>query len=432
MRLVASSTSRPISGEISVPGDKSISHRAVIFASLAEGTSTIRGFLRADDTLATLQACRQLGVRITDSADCVNVAGLGLRGLHEPAGIIDLGNSGTAMRLLSGLLSAQDFASELRGDESLHSRPMGRIVKPLQRMGAMIAAGPGGCAPLIISPVSSLQSIEYSSPVASAQVKSCILLAGLCAGVAVRVTEPQKSRDHSERMLAAMGADLQIDELSVFLPATQKLHGIDMVVPGDPSSAAFSMVAASLLPGSQLVLRNTGINPGRDGVIRVLQKMGAAIEITNLRESGGEPVADLRVTAASLHGIDIPEAWVPACIDEIPVIMVAAACAEGVTRIRGAQELRVKESDRLAVMAAGLRRLGVKLEEYPDGMDIHGGSFGGGHVDAHRDHRCAMSFLMAGQLAGAPVVVNGCEMIASSYPEFTTQMRSVGMQIESG
>jgi len=431
MRLAASRISGPIRGEIDVPGDKSISHRSIIFSSLAEGTSTIRGFLRAEDTLATLQACRQLGVQISDNGDLVSVTGRGLRGLQQPPGVLDLGNSGTAMRLLSGVLAAQNFASELRGDQSLQSRPMARIVDPLKQMGANVAAGPGGCAPLFISPVAGLQPLEYTSPVASAQVKSCILLAGLCAGVAVRVTEPQKSRDHSERILAAMGAGVQVEGLSVFLPAKQSLSAIDMEVPGDPSSAAFVMVAASLCPGSNLVLRNTGMNPGRDGIIRVLQRMGAEIEITNSRESGGEQLADIRVTASGLEGIDLPEAWVPACIDEIPVIMIAAACANGVTRIRGAQELRVKESDRLAVMAEGLKRLGVKLDEYPDGVDIEGGSLNGGSVDAFDDHRCAMSFLIAGQFATAPVVVDGCEMIASSYPEFTAQMRSIGMQIEN-
>ncbi len=426
MQITARNPGRPISGELRVPGDKSISHRALIFSSIAQGTSTIRGFLRADDTLATLNACRQLGVKIADSGGSISVAGNGRGGLRQAASAIDLGNSGTAMRLLAGVLAAQDFDSVLMGDQSLQSRPMDRVVKPLQLMGASVKADKNGCAPLEIGRSVGLKALDYKSPVASAQVKSCILLAGLCAGVAVRVTEPQKSRDHSERMLAAMGAGVEIDGLSVALSTEQQLEAIDFEIPCDPSSAAFATVAACLVPGSELVLNNVGMNPARDGIFRVLERMGANIEVQNLRQSGGEPVADLRVTAANLRGIDLPPEWVPSCIDEIPVIMVAAAAAKGVTRIRGAGELRVKESDRLAVMAKGLQQVGVDLQEFNDGVDISGGVIYGGSVDAMKDHRCAMSFLVAGQLAQTPVIVEGCEMIASSYPGFAGQMRSVG------
>jgi 3-phosphoshikimate 1-carboxyvinyltransferase len=295
MRFTASGADLPIQGAITVPGDKSISHRALIFASLADGVSTVRGFLRAEDTLATLHACRQLGVDILDDGERIEVSGRGLNGLQDPGDAIDLGNSGTAMRLLCGVMAAQKFASVLRGDQSLQSRPMARIVEPLNRMGAAVSAQPDGCAPLTIAPVDALNPIEYSSAVASAQVKSCVLLAGLCASVAVRVDEPQKSRDHSERMLAAMGADVRVDGLSVSLAPGQKLCAIDMVVPGDPSSAAFGMVAACLVPASKLRLNNVGLNPCRDGIIRVLQRMGAAIDIRNKRGSGGEQVADLHV-----------------------------------------------------------------------------------------------------------------------------------------
>lgn len=430
MRITASRPSQPIHGVLHVPGDKSISHRAIIFSSIASGSSNIHGFLRADDTLASLYACRQLGVEISVNGDDIRVNGVGLRGLRATGSPLELGNSGTAMRLLAGVLAAQDFDTVLLGDQSLQSRPMGRIVDPLKLMGASIAAGPGGCAPLKISRSNGLASLDFCSPVASAQVKSCILLAGLCSGVAVRVTEPQQSRDHSERMLSAMGADVVVAGLSVSLPANQKLSAIDIEVPGDPSSAAFATIAACLLPGSELVLQNIGMNPARDGVFRVLRRMGANIEIQNPRETGGEPVADLRVHAASLHGIDLPPEWVAACIDELPAIMVAAAAAQGITRIRGAEELRVKESDRLAVMATGLKKLGVKLQEYADGMDISGGIIHGGSVDACNDHRCAMSFLVAGQLAQAPVTVEGCEMIASSYPGFSAQMRGIGLLLE--
>jgi 3-phosphoshikimate 1-carboxyvinyltransferase len=429
MLITASNRGQAVNGELHVPGDKSISHRALIFSSLAQGASTINGFLRADDTMATLAACRHLGVDITEDDQRLTISGRGRHGLQRPAAAIDLGNSGTAMRLLAGVLAAQEFDSTLVGDASLQSRPMDRIVTPLQLMGATVATAPGGCAPLSITGSANLNSIKYASQVASAQVKSCILLAGLCAGVAVTVTEPEKSRDHSERMLAAMGAALDIDGRSISLAADQNLSAIDMDIPGDPSSAAFAIVAASVLPGSKLMLRNVGMNPARDGIIRVLARMGANIEILNPRETGGEPVADLQVRGASLTGIDLPPDWVPACIDEIPVIMIAAAAASGVTRIRGARELRVKESDRLAVMAAGLQKLGVQVTEFDDGVDITGGVIYGGSVDAANDHRCAMSFLVAGQLAQEPVTVTGCEMIASSYPGFVEQMRLIGLQL---
>jgi len=429
MILRSNPVRRGLNGTVRVPGDKSISHRAVILASLADGKSRIRGFLKAADTMGTLSVCRQLGVEITETDDLITVQGVGLRGLKAPAKALDLGNSGTAMRLLAGVLAAQSFESRLTGDSSLSGRPMGRILKPLKSMGAVIESS-AGCPPLLIKGGQSLGPISYRSPVASAQVKSCLLLAALCAGQPAELYEPQPSRDHTERLLQAMGAGLEVDQLTVKLKPTRTLAAIDIEIPADPSSAAFACIAGCLVPGSDISLPGVGLNSSRDGVFRVLGKMAGRVTMQDWRNQGGEPVADLRVRGGRLQGVAIPESWVPKTIDEFPVLMAAAAVAKGITRIRGAAELRVKESDRLQVMTAALRSLGVEVSEYQDGVDIQGGGINGGEVDAGHDHRCAMSLLVLGLVAAGPVVVSGCDMIATSYPEFVQQLNELGADIQ--
>lgn len=429
MILCSNPLRRGLSGALRIPGDKSISHRAVILASLAEGKSRIRGFLQAEDTMGTLSACRQLGVAITVLDNEITVDGVGLRGLRAPEMTLDLGNSGTAMRLLAGVLAAQPFDSRLTGDSSLTARPMDRILKPLIAMGAKIESH-AGHPPLSITGGRPLEPICYRSPVASAQVKSCLLLAALCAGQSAELHEPQASRNHTERMLQAMGARLKVDELTVKLKPTRSLLAVDIEIPADPSSAAFACVAACLVPDSEIYLPGVGLGSSRDGVFRVLGKMGGRVTMQDWRNQGGEPVADLRVRGGRLQGVEVPESWVPRTIDEFPVLMAAAAVAKGVTRIRGAAELRVKESDRLQVMTTALGRLGVEVTEYEDGVDIHGGSVSGGEVDAGHDHRCAMSLLVLGLVAAGPVVVKGCDMIATSYPEFVQQLNQLGANIQ--
>jgi len=422
-----------LSGEFQPPGDKSISHRAAIFSLLAEGESTIHGFLRAEDTLATLSACIDLGAIVDDNAGILKVTGVGLNALTAPAeGRLDMGNSGTAMRLLAGVLAAQPFDSELYGDKSLSSRPMARIIHPLTLMGADIHSD-DDCPPLAISASKRLKPISYKSPVASAQVKSCLLLAALCAGVEVSVYEPALSRDHSERMLLAQGANIDILNDGVKLSTTASLTPLNMTIPADISSAAFAIVAALILPGSDITVRNISINPTRARLLDVLSKMGGNIEVLNSREQGGEAVADLRVVSSSLKGIDVPSDWVPGMIDEFPILMIAASLADGVTRVRGAAELRVKESDRISVMAEGLEKMGVSVKEYADGFDLQGNSafrFAAAEVDACGDHRCAMSYLIAGLVSKAPVRVSGTEAIATSYPGFIADMQNLGAEVE--
>ena len=430
MMLRSNPARRGLRGTIRIPGDKSISHRAVILASLADGRSTISGFLKAKDTLATLEACRQLGVEIQETDDLITVQGVGLRGLKAPDKSLDMGNSGTALRLLAGVLAAQSFDCRLTGDKSLSARPMGRILKPLIAMGAAIESN-AGCPPLAIKGGRTLKPIRFQSPVASAQVKSCLLLAALCAGQSAELTEPHQSRDHTERLLQAMGARLEVDKLTVKLEPAESLTAMEFAIPADPSSAAFACIAACLVPDSDVFLPGIGLNSSRDGGFRVLAKMGGRLTMQDWRSEGGEPVADLRVRGGDLHGVSIPETWVPKTIDEFPVLMAAAAAARGVTRIRGAAELRVKESDRLQVMTAALRQLGVAIAEYEDGVDILGGKVGGGEVDAGHDHRCAMSLLVLGLVAKAPVLVRGCDMIATSYPGFVQQLNQLGSDIQS-
>jgi len=418
----------PLRGELAPPGDKSISHRALILASLASGTSEIEDLLIAEDVSATANACRQLGADIHIQGRITRVLGTGRTGLQPPAQILDLGNSGTAMRLLAGVLAAQSFDSELTGDDSLRRRPMRRIIEPLSRMGAHIEATASGTAPLRIHGNPQLHGIDYELPVASAQVKSCLLLAGMFASGATCVREPQLSRDHTELMLPLFGADVQAP---CCVKGGSCLNGAHVMVPGDVSSAAFFLGAAAVVPDSELTLRQVGLNSTRNGVVRVLHEMGADLSIQDRRSFGREPVADLHIRyRPDIRGIDIPSDWVPSLIDELPAIMVLAAVATGVTRIRGAAELRVKESDRLAVMAKGLKTLGVRATEYEDGIEIEGGPVNGGEVDAAGDHRCAMSFCILGQVARAPVTVHGATHVDTSYPSFVDDLRSVGGNVQ--
>ena len=422
-----------INGDIRVPGDKSISHRSIMLGSLAEGVTEVDGFLEGEDSLATLQAFRDMGVTIEGPDDGhVRIHGVGMGGLQAPRGPLYLGNSGTAMRLFSGLLAAQPFDSELTGDDSLSRRPMNRVADPLRAMGAVIDTAEGGRPPLKIRGGRKLSGIHYDMPVASAQVKSCLLLAGLYAEGMTSVHEPAPTRDHTERMLEGFGYHVHRDAATASVIGGGKLTAGHIDVPADISSAAFFLVAASIAEGSDLTLRHVGMNPTRTGVINILKMMGADIEVSNEREIGGEPVADLRVRSAQLSGIDIPEEQVPLAIDEFPVLFIAAACAEGRTVLRGAEELRVKESDRIQVMADGLRAVGVETTVTPDGIIIDGGqAIAGGEVDSHGDHRIAMSFAVASLCATGEIVVNDCANVATSFPGFVELATRTGIRIQS-
>ncbi|MEO5559896.1 MAG: 3-phosphoshikimate 1-carboxyvinyltransferase [Dokdonella sp.] len=424
----------PLRGEIVVPGDKSISHRAIMFAALAEGMSRIDGFLEGEDTRATAAIFRQLGVCIeTPSASRRIVHGVGLHGLAAPAGILDCGNAGTGMRLLSGLLAGQHFATTLSGDESLSRRPMRRVIEPLTAMGARIDSEPGGLPPLCIAGGSALHGITYTAPVASAQVKSALLLAGLYADGDTEVRELHPTRDYSERMLGAFGWPIVFEPGRACLSGGRhRLHATDVVVPADFSSAAFFIVAATLVPGSDLLLRAVGLNPRRTGLLAALRLMGADIREHEPREQGGERVADLQVCHARLRGTDIPVGLVPDMIDEFPALFVAAAAAVGTTIIRGASELRVKESDRISVMAKGLASLGVRIEETADGALIEGGVLRGGKVDSAGDHRCAMSFAIAGLVADPEVQIADCANVATSFPGFVELANGCGFDLDVG
>lgn len=419
-----------VNGRIRVPGDKSISHRSIMLGSLAEGVTEVQGFLEGEDALATIQAFRDMGVVIEGpSKGRVTVHGVGLHGLKAPAGPLYMGNSGTSMRLLSGLLAAQPFDTTLTGDASLSKRPMNRVAKPLREMGAVIETGPEGRPPLTIRGGQKLVGMHYDMPMASAQVKSCLLLAGLYAAGETSVTEPAPTRDHTERMLRGFGYPVEVKGATAKVQSGHKLTATRIEVPADISSAAFFMVAASIAEGAELVLEHVGINPTRTGVIDILKLMGGDITLENEREVGGEPVADIRVRSAKLKGIDIPEDLVPLAIDEFPVLFIAAACAEGRTVLRGAEELRVKESDRIQVMADGLQTLGVKAEPTPDGIIIEGGPMGGGEVWAHGDHRIAMSFSVASLRAGAPIRIHDCANVATSFPNFLELSAQVGIRV---
>lgn len=419
-----------VTGRIQVPGDKSISHRSIMLGSLAEGTTEVEGFLEGEDALATLQAFRDMGVVIEGPHHGrLTIHGVGLRGLKAPPGPIYLGNSGTSMRLLSGLLAAQDFDSTLTGDASLSRRPMSRVAEPLRAMGAVIETAAEGRPPITIRGRKTLKGLTYEMPVASAQVKSSLLLAGLYAQGKTTVIEPAPTRDHTERMLRGFGQPVSVDGARVALESGVGLKAAKIEVPADISSAAFFLVAASIAPGSDLLLEGVGINPTRTGIIDILRLMGGDITLENPREAGGEPVADLRVRSAQLKGIEIPEALVPLAIDEFPVLFIAAACAQGRTVLRGAQELRVKESDRIQVMADGLLALGVSVEPTPDGIIIDGSQIGGGVVNAMGDHRIAMAFSVAALCANAPIQIHDCANVATSFPNFLALCAQVGMRV---
>lgn len=420
-------------GRLRVPGDKSISHRAIMLGSLAEGVTEVHGFLEGEDSLATLEAFRAMGVRIEGPEQGkVLIHGVGLHGLRRPAGPLYLGNSGTSMRLLAGLLAGQAFDTELTGDASLSKRPMKRVTTPLALMGARIATTPQGTAPLRIQGGSRLRGIHYDLPVASAQVKSCVLLAGLYAEGRTCVTEPAPTRDHTERMLRGFGYAVETRGNMVCLEGGGRLTATRIDVPADISSAAFFLVGASIAPGSELLLEHVGINPTRTGVIDILRQMGADIELMNEREVGGEPVADIRVRASRLRGIRIPEELVPLAIDEFPALFIAAACAEGETVLTGAEELRVKESDRIQVMADGLRAVGIDARPTPDGMIVRGGTMTGGRIDSHGDHRIAMSFAMAALRAGGRIAIDDCANVNTSFPGFVALAAGVGLGITAG
>jgi len=419
-----------LKGRIRVPGDKSISHRAIMLGSIAEGTSRITGFLEGEDAIATINALRALGVRIEGPAQGeVTVHGVGLRGLQAPRQPLDCGNAGTAMRLLAGLLAGQPFDCELTGDESLRSRPMKRVAEPLNAMGARIETAEGGRPPLRIHGGRKLTGVSYRMPVASAQVKSALLLAGLYAEGHTCVTEPAPTRDHTERMLEAFGCAVEKQGGTVCVTGGASLKATAIEVPADISSAAFFMVGAAIAPGSDLTLEGVGVNPTRTGVIDILRLMGADLQLLNERSAGGEPVADIRVRGTELHGVEVPRELVPLAIDEFPVLFVAAANAKGETVVTGAEELRVKESDRIQVMADGLRALRVSAAPTPDGMRIHGGPYRGGEVDSRGDHRVAMAFAVAALRAGASITVLDCANVATSFPGFVELARSTGLRI---
>ncbi|HEX7341716.1 MAG TPA: 3-phosphoshikimate 1-carboxyvinyltransferase [Rhodanobacteraceae bacterium] len=409
----------PLHGEIVVPGDKSISHRAVMLAALAEGVSHIRGFLEGEDTRATAKVLRALGVRIDAPTPGERIVhGVGLHGLVPSAEPLDCGNAGTGMRLLAGLLAGQAFDSVLTGDASLSRRPMRRVTEPLAAMGARVDAAEGGRPPLHVHGGQSLHGVEHAPAVASAQVKSALLLAGLYADGDTVVREVRPTRDYTERMLAAFGWPVAFDPGYVRLGTGGRLDATDVDVPGDFSSAAFFLVAATIIPGSSLRLCNVGLNPRRTGLLDALRLMGADIRVEHRHKTAGEAVGDLVVRHAPLHGIDVPEALVSDMIDEFPALFVAAAAADGMTTVTGAAELRVKESDRLAVMSEALRTLGIKVNETPDGARITGDTLRGGEIDSHGDHRIAMSAAVAGQLASTPVVIRDCANVATSFPGF--------------
>ena len=422
---------QPLQGSLTIPGDKSVSHRSVMFAALADGTSHIEGFLEGEDTRATARIFSQLGVRIeTPSASQRIVHGVGIDGLKAPDAPLDCGNAGTGMRLLAGLLAGQAFDCTLIGDESLSGRPMRRVTGPLSQMGAKIDTQDDGTPPLHVHGGQTLHGIDFASPVASAQIKSAVLLAGLYAQGETSVVEPHPTRDYTERMLSAFGVDIAFSPGKARLRGGQRLRATDIVVPADFSSAAFFLVAASIIPGSELRLRAVGLNPRRTGLLQALRLMGADITEENASEHGGEPVADLVVRHAPLRGIEVPEALVPDMIDEFPALFVAAAAAEGQTVVSGAAEQRVKESDRLAAMATGLRALGMQVDETDDGATLHGGvRLGSGTIESHGDHRIAMAFAIAGQISDGEVRINDIANVATSFPDFDGLARSAGFNL---
>jgi 3-phosphoshikimate 1-carboxyvinyltransferase len=425
-----------VRGSIRVPGDKSISHRSIMLGAIAEGDTVIDGFLEGEDALATLNAFRAMGVQIEGpEKGHVVVHGVGLNGLKAPEGELYVGNSGTSMRLLAGLLAGQSFSVTMTGDVSLSKRPMGRVANPLREMGVDVQTGPEGRPPLVINGNAGVKAIDYTLPMASAQVKSCVLLAGLYADGETKTTEPAPTRDHTERMLSGFGYQVKRDGATASLLGGGALKGMHIDVPADISSSAFFMVAASIAPNSDVTLTHVGINPTRTGIIDILRLMGANIELLNEREVGGEPVADIRIQSANLQGIDIPEHLVPLAIDEFPVIFVAAACAEGVTRLTGAEELRVKESDRIQVMADGLLALGIDAQPTEDGIVIVGKGeqatcfTQAAAIESHHDHRIAMSFSVAALRAAGDIRILECDNVATSFPNFVELAAGAGMNV---
>jgi len=417
-------------GELRVPGDKSISHRSIMLGSLAKGTTHISGFLEGEDSLNTLRVFQAMGVKIDGPEQGkVVIEGVGLHGLNAPDAPLQVGNSGTSMRLLSGLLAAQNFACELVGDDSLSKRPMRRVTDPLALMGAEIETAENGTPPLKLSAGSKLQGIEYEMPMASAQVKSCLLLAGLYADGETVVLEPAPTRDHSERMLQGFGYPVNVEGNRVAVHGGGELTATEIDVPADISSAAFFLVAASIAEGSDLTLHHVGVNPTRTGIIDILKLMGADIELQNERLVGGEPVADLRVRSAPLTGIDIPRQLVPLAIDEFPVLFVAAACAKGRTVLTGAEELRVKESDRIQVMADGLQTLGIDALPTSDGMIIEGGRLTSGTINSEGDHRIAMAFAVAALRSQGSINIDDCDNVNTSFPNFVGLAGKVGLYV---
>ena len=440
MKVVISCKANALSGNITVPGDKSVSHRALILGSIAVGETHVEGLLESEDVLAAAAAMRALGAQISrDDAGLWTVIGCGVGGLHEPDQILDMGNSGTAVRLLMGLVGTQTFTSTFTGDESLNSRPMERVMGPLRQMGAQFTSRSGGRLPITVSGSDLIKPIEYELPVASAQVKSAILLAGLNAPGKTTVIEPQPTRDHSERMLRHFGAEVITENLDgggvkITLTGQPELEARDITVPADISSAAFPIAAALIVPGSNLLIRNVGVNPLRAGLIKTLQEMGGKITIENSRGEDGEPLADLRVEASQLHGITVPASRAPSMIDEYPVLSVVATCATGTTHMVGLAELRVKESDRLAAMATGLAACGVQIEETEDSLTVHGSDQpidGGALIAANLDHRIAMAFSVLGMVSLNPVTIDDGSPIATSFPGYIKLMNSLGARIET-
>lgn len=426
MKTITLKSAAFLKGELTVPGDKSISHRSIMLGAIANGVTTVRGFLRGEDNMSTMHAFRAMGVDIDDDGETLAIHGRGLHGLQEPEDVLDCGNSGTTIRLITGLLSGQSFFSVVTGDQYLRKRPMKRVVDPLTRMGARIyGRNQGSLAPLAING-GGLQAIEYTSPVSSAQIKSSIMLAGLYADGETTVREPSLSRDHSERMFNLFGASLDRFDNGVTVRGGVELNAQEVTVPGDISSAAFFMVAALITPGSELLIRNVGVNPTRTGVLDILKEMGGNIELLDQRELSGEPVADILVRYSNLKGIAISGSVVPRAIDEFPVVCVAAACAEGVTSIRDAKELRVKETDRITAMANNLRTLGVDVTETDDGMDITGSEIlSGGQVESFGDHRIAMSLSVAALVAASEITIRDVDCVATSFPTFFQLLEKV-------
>lgn len=422
--------SNSLIGKVNIPGDKSISHRAIILAAIADGESRIKNLLQGEDTLATIRVFQKMGVNIKNDGDIIIVKGVGLYGLSAENPTFYFGNSGTSVRLLSGLLSAQNFSSQLIGDESLMKRPMFRIINPLQKMNAKINCTDLGTLPIKIEGGQKIKGIEYELPIFSAQLKSCLLLAGLYAEGTTKIIENMVTRDHTERMLANFSHSVIKKGNQISIKKANRLIGCEIIIPGDFSSAAYFIVAAILTPNSNIIIENVGVNPTRNAMIKIMKLMGADVELKNERLESGEPVATIYAKTSKLIGINIPEELVPVAIDELPIILVAAACAKGKTKLSGAAELRVKESDRIQSMLDGFISLGIKVKALEDGMIIEGGQYNGGVINSNDDHRIAMAFSIAGIIAKAPIIINSCKNVATSFPGFVDTAKHLGMNID--